>query len=51
MGEIRQLSKVREVTTVKEIKLNNLTNLLLARVFLCFNVETHSWVCSRETRE
>ena len=51
MGEIRQFSKVREVTTIKEIKLNNLNILPLARVFLCFNVETHSRVCSRATRE
>ena len=51
MGEIRQFSKVREVTIVKEIKLNNLTNLPLARVFLCFNVEIHLRVCSRATRE
>ena len=51
MGEIRQFSKVREVTAVKEIKLNNLTNLPLAQVFLCFNVETHLRVCSRATRE
>ena len=51
MGEIREFSKVREVIAVKEIKVNGITNLPLARVFLCFNVETHSRVCSRATRE
>ena len=34
MGEIRQFSKVGEVVTVKEIKLNELTNLQLTHV-LC----------------
>ena len=38
MGEIRQFSKVGEVVAVKEIKLNELTNLQLARV-LCLNVK------------
>ena len=40
MGEIRQFSKVGEVVAVKEIKLNELTNLQLARV-LCLNVKKH----------
>ena len=40
MGEIRQFSKVGEVVTVKEIKLNELTNLQLVRV-LCLNVKRH----------
>ena len=40
MGEIRQFSKVGEVVAVKEIKLNELTNLQLARV-LCLNVKRH----------
>ena len=40
MGEIRQFSKVREVTTVKEIKLNELNNLQLARV-LCLNAKRY----------
>ena len=40
MGEIRQFSKVGEVVTVKEIKLNELTNIQLARV-LCLNVKKH----------
>ena len=40
MGEIRQFSKVGEVVVVKEIKLNELTNLQLARV-LCLNVKRH----------
>ena len=34
MGEIRQFSKVREVIVVKEIKVNGLTNLPLARDFI-----------------
>ena len=40
MGEIRQFSKVGEVVAVKEINLNGLTNLQLARV-LCLNVKKH----------
>ena len=40
MGEIRQFSKVGEVVAVKEIKLNELTNLQLIRV-LCLNVKKH----------
>ena len=40
MGEIRQFLKVGEVVAVKEIKLNELTNLQLARV-LCLNVKRH----------
>ena len=40
MGEIRQFSKVGEVVAVKEIKLNELTNLQLARV-LCLTVKRH----------
>ena len=40
MGEVRQFSKVGEVVAVKEIKLNELTNLQLARV-LCLNVKRH----------
>ena len=40
MGEIRQFLKVVEVVTVKEIKLNELTNLQLVRV-LCLNVKTY----------
>ena len=40
MGEIRQFSKVREVISIKEIKLNGLINLQLARV-LCLNVKKH----------
>ena len=62
MGEIRQFSKVGEVVAVKEIKLNGLINLQLARV-LCLNVKKHirgyvveqlmndSWIIIRETRE
>ena len=62
MGEIRQFSKVGEVVTVKEIKLNELTNLQLERV-LCLNVKRHirgyvveepandSRLIIRETRE
>ena len=40
MCEIRQFSKVGEVVAVKEIKLNELTNLPLARV-LYLNVKRH----------
>ena len=40
MGEIRQFSKVREVVAVKGFKLNELTNLPLARV-LYLNVKRH----------
>ena len=40
MGEIRQFSKVGEVVKVKEIKLNELTNLPLVRV-LCLNVKRY----------
>ena len=40
MGEIREFSKVGEVVVVKEINLNGLTNLQLARV-LYFNVKRH----------
>ena len=34
LKEMRQFSKVGEVIAVKEIKLNGLTNLPLARVFI-----------------
>ena len=40
MGEIRQFSKVGEVVTVKEINLNELTNIQLVHV-LCLNVKKH----------
>ena len=62
MGEIRQFLKVGEVVAVKEIKLNELTNLQLARV-LCLNVKKHirrdvvekpandSWLILKATRE
>ena len=40
MGEIRQFSKVGEVVAVKEIKLNEVTNIPLARV-LNLNVKRH----------
>ena len=40
MGEIRQFSKVGEVVAVKGFKLNELTNLPLARV-LYLNVKIH----------
>ena len=62
MEEIRQFSKVGEVVAVKEIKLNELTNLPLACV-LCFNVKRHirgyvveqpvndSWLIIRATHE
>ena len=40
MGEIRQFSKVGEVVVVKEIKLNELTNLQLVCV-LCLNVKIY----------
>ena len=40
MEEIRQFSKVGEVVAVKEIKLNELTNLHVVRV-LCLNVKRH----------
>ena len=33
MGEIRQFSKVREVIAVKRIKINDIANPPLARVF------------------
>ena len=51
MGEIRKFSKVGEVVAVKEIKLNNLTNLQSASVFMFLMFETYSQVCIRETRE
>ena len=40
MGEIRQFLKVGEVVAVKEVKLNELTNLHLVRD-LCFNFKRH----------
>ena len=50
MGEIRHFSKLGEVVAVKGFKLNELTNLPLARVlFKC--EDTHSRVCSRATHQ
>ena len=51
MGEIRQFLKVGEVVAVKEIKLNNLTNIQSASVFMFLMFKTYSRVCSRATRE
>ena len=52
MGELRQFSKVGEVVTVKEIKINELTNLHLARV-LCLNVKRyiHGYVVEKPAND